>query len=128
MILLPASALLLRLTGLRGCQRLFSHFITTKTALNLQYSEAALSRAVRTNHLVSLAVRHGLCNANCLQRSLVLWWLLRRLGIQSSLHFGTRKEAGQFEAHAWIEFGGVVLNDSDEVRREYSTFDRPITL
>src|SRR5262249_5923850 len=128
MIMLPLAAILLRLTGLRGCQRLFSRFITVPYARNKQSSDLALPRAFQVSHLVGLALRHGLYSANCLQKSLVLWWLLRRQGIQSELQFGTRKESGQFEAHAWIEIEGVVVNDSGEVRRMYTTFERAIIL
>ena len=128
MILLPLTALVLRLAGLRRCQRLFSRFIPHNSARKTERSEVALTRAFRISHLVGQAVRHGIYPANCLQRSLALWWLLRRRGIQSELQFGTKKESGRFEAHAWIEIAGVVLNDNNDVRRIYSAFDRPIVL
>jgi hypothetical protein len=27
---------------------------------------------------------------------------------------GTRRQQGRFEAHAWVEFGGVVISESGE--------------
>ncbi len=124
LILLPLTALALRLMGLRRCQRILSRFIphTPKT----ERFETTLDQALAVSRLVGLAVRHGIYPANCLQRSLALWWLLRRRGIRSALHFGARKEAGRLDAHAWIEIEGVVLNDSNDVRLRFAPFDRPI--
>lgn len=127
-IMLPLTALSLRLTGLRRSQRILSYFIPHDSAPKTAQSESTLSQAFRINQLVNIAVRHGLYPANCLQRSLMLWWLLRRKGIQSELQLGTRKESGRFEAHAWVEVAGVVLNDNEDVRRRYAAFNRPIIL
>jgi hypothetical protein len=47
-------------------------------------------------------------DARCLLRSLVLVDMLARRGIEASFVLGVRKE-GDFEAHAWVEKGGVAL-------------------
>ncbi|HEY2646332.1 MAG TPA: lasso peptide biosynthesis B2 protein, partial [Candidatus Acidoferrales bacterium] len=65
-------------------------------------------RAVRAVHTAGV---HGLTTPNCLERSMTLWWMLRRDGIRGELHIGARKESGRFEAHAWVELNGQVLND-----------------
>lgn len=127
-ILLPLTALALRLAGLRRSQLIFSRLIPHDPARNIEWSETALAQALRISHLVDLAARHGVYSANCLQRSLALWWMLRRQGIKSELQFGTRKTDGRFEAHAWVEVAGIVLNDSDDVRMSYAPFDRAITI
>ena len=124
--LVPLMALILRMVGLRRCRRMLSFFISQDFLPKIEQSEKIIFQALRVNHLVGLAVRHGIYPANCLQRSLALWWLLHRQGIQSELRFGTRKAEGRFEAHAWVEVGGVVVNDSDDVRLRYSPFDRAI--
>lgn len=124
MILLPLTALALRLMGLRRSQRLFFLYNPVRKE---DKSEATLAQALNISRLVGLAVRHGVCRANCLQRSLALWWLLRRNGIRSELHIGTRKEGGRLDAHAWIEIKGVVLNDSSDVRHRYEPFDGEIS-
>ena len=77
-------------------------------------------RAVRSAEL------HGFSTPNCLERSLTLWWMLRRAGIASELRIGARKSDSRFEAHAWIEVDGQVLNDTPEVHAHYSRFDAPI--
>jgi hypothetical protein len=51
----------------------------------------------------------------CLEKSLALWWLLRRHRIPGQLRIGVRKNlSGEFEAHAWVEADGVVLGESGE--------------
>jgi hypothetical protein len=127
-ILLPLTSLLLRLMGLRRCQRLFSYFFRQRRRRETKRLETSLTQAQDVSRMVGMAVRHGIYPANCLQRSLTLWWLLHHQKIQSELRFGARKEDGRFEAHAWIEIAGVVLNDSEDVREHYAPFDRAITL
>ncbi len=70
--------------------------------------------------------RHLIFHASCLEQSLVLWWLLGRRGIPAELRIGARKEAGRFEAHAWVELGSVVLNDSGEAHLHFAPFDGSI--
>jgi hypothetical protein len=47
-------------------------------------------------------------DARCLLRSLVLVDMLARRGIAATFVLGVRKE-GDFEAHAWVEKGGIAL-------------------
>jgi hypothetical protein len=76
--------------------------------------------------MVKVATRYNLPWANCLKKSLVLWWLLRRQGIEGDLQIGVRHEQDKFEAHAWVEYEGVVLNDTQDVRSRFAMFERPI--
>ncbi|MGH9739876.1 MAG: lasso peptide biosynthesis B2 protein [Candidatus Acidiferrales bacterium] len=68
------------------------------------------------------AARHVPISANCLECSLTLWWLLRRRGIAAELCIGGRKEHGRFEAHAWVELGGMVVSDKNGGRGEFEAF------
>ncbi len=70
--------------------------------------------------------RHPIFHASCLEESLVLWWLLGRRGIPAELRIGARKDAGRFEAHAWVELESVVLNDSGEAHLHFAPFDGSI--
>ena len=56
----------------------------------------------------------------------MLWWLAARRGIPAELRIGARKQAGRFEAHAWVEMGNVVLNDSGEAHLHFAPFDGSI--
>jgi hypothetical protein len=73
------------------------------------------------------AARHLPITTNCLDRSVTLWWLLRRRGIAADLRIGGRKENGQFEAHAWIEVGDVVLDDRGSDRSDFVRFESRVT-
>ena len=121
---------LLALTGL--AIRLFN-FQRTQLALqrslpigkpNSRDSSATLVQ--QTARMVRAADNHGPLDGNCLRQSLVLWWLLRRQGIESELRIGVRKAGARFEAHAWVEWRGRALNERDDVRQRFAAFEEPI--
>jgi hypothetical protein len=71
-----------------------------------RYSADQLSWAVR-------AVSRYVPRATCLTQALVLHILLRWEGLQSRIQIGVSKDAGRFEAHAWVESQDrVVIGDS----------------
>lgn len=55
----------------------------------------------------------------CLRRSVTLIRELGRLGLEGELRIGVRREAGRFEAHAWVQAGDAVVNDDPEVTSTY---------
>jgi Transglutaminase-like superfamily len=125
-LILPLTEIGLRLFGFRRWKELIEKFslparLPQSLPADLQREKAL--RAVRAVRSVEL---HGPTNPNCLERSMTLWWLLRRAGVDGELHIGARKDGGRFEAHAWVEMGGQVLNDSAEVHQHYARFDAPI--
>jgi hypothetical protein len=125
-LILPLTEIGLRLFGFRQWKKIIEKFsLPSRPAQSLPETvqiEAAL-RAVRAVRSVEL---HGPTTPNCLERSMTLWWLLRRDGVNGELHIGARKESGRLEAHAWVELGGQVLNDGAEVHQHYARFDAPI--
>ena len=62
--------------------------------------------------------------ANCLHRSIVLWWLLRRQGVACHIRFGVRKGGTALRAHAWVEHRDTVLNDAGKARQHYVSISR----
>jgi Transglutaminase-like superfamily len=77
---------------------------------------------------LEIAAAHNLFfRTNCLERSLVLWSLLRRHGFLAELKFGARKEDGKFEAHAWVELDGRALNNDAEAHHGFVPFDSTVT-
>ena len=75
--------------------------------------------------LVDAAARNTLIGKNCLRESLWLWRQLRRQGIEAKLRIGApveRDSNSEWEAHAWVELDGQVLNDRPNVRNRYSEF------
>jgi transglutaminase superfamily protein len=125
-LILPLTEIGLRLFGFRRWKGLIEKFsLPPRLPASLPAGaqrETAL-RAVRAVRSVEL---HGPANPNCLERSMTLWWLLRRNGVEGELHLGARKQSGRFEAHAWVELCGQVLYDVAEVHQHYARFDAPL--
>jgi hypothetical protein len=73
-------------------------------------------------YLVYAAAQALPWRANCLHRSVLLWWLLTRRGEPARLVLGARPTAGTGtpDFHAWVELAGVVLNDDEDVRSRYA--------
>jgi hypothetical protein len=76
-----------------------------------------------TCRMVHSAAHYGPIRPTCLEESLALWYFLNDQGILSQLRIGVRKTDGKFEAHAWVEYQGQTLNQSDEVHKHYAAFD-----
>ena len=56
----------------------------------------------------------------CLERSIATTLLLRRHGIAAELVLGARMLP--FKSHAWVEVGGVPVNDKPYMREIYQVF------
>jgi hypothetical protein len=125
-LLLPLIEVGLRLLGFRRCKELIEKFSLRAQFPQVLPEDLQREAALRAARAVRSIELHGPANPNCLERSMTLWWLLRQDGIGGELHIGARKEGGRFKAHAWVELGGQVLNDSAEVHQHYARFDAPI--
>jgi hypothetical protein len=69
----------------------------------------------RAEHTVALAAALYPGHAMCLEQSLTLYYLLRRQGIGVKYCQGVQPHP--FEAHAWVEYRGEVINDFSEHTR-----------
>jgi hypothetical protein len=125
-LLLPLTEMGLRLFGFRRWKELIEKFLMPDRLPNGLVGGSEGEMALRATRAVRSVELHGPSTPNCLERSMTLWWLLRRAGVPGELHIGARKQGEQFEAHAWVELRGQVLNDSAEVHYQYSCFDGPI--
>jgi hypothetical protein len=119
--LLPLVSLSLRWSGFRATQTALQKII--RNPLAEQNPDHVSRRIALTAHMVNAAGRHGVFPPSCLAKSLTLWGLLGRQGIDSRLRIGIRKEKDSFEAHAWVEREGTALNEPDEHHRHYAAFD-----
>ncbi len=62
---------------------------------------------------VTRAASYGVFRPKCLVRSLAIQRMLRRRGVAgSTIRIGVRLCNGEFNAHAWVEVGGLVIGDS----------------
>jgi transglutaminase superfamily protein len=75
--------------------------------------------AQRIVQIVCIAAGHGIYKATCLRKSLLTWWFLREEGIEGQICFGVRLVGQNLEAHAWVEYQGMVLNDPQNTRLQF---------
>lgn len=127
-IMLPLVAASLRMRGFGATQRSLQRSILNATRSAVQGPSGELaavddSRVPLIARMVAAAARRSALQADCLERSLTLWWLLGRQGIASQLRIGTRKAGDRLDAHAWVEYRGKSLNEIDDVHQRYAAFD-----
>lgn len=133
-VLLPLVAGALRVFGFRRTYAVLGRASRPRVASRRASRRRPSARrnpgtfASRTPRHVTAVVlhvsRHVLPHrGRCLLESLALWYLLRRNGYPALLLLGARTLLGPFEAHAWVELEGEVLNDAEHVRDIYVPFD-----
>jgi hypothetical protein len=83
---------------------------------------APLARARSLAESVNRAAAFYFRRAWCLHRSLVTVLLLRAAGFPATMAVGACRLP--FGAHAWVEIGGEVVNDSSQVKRRFLVLDR----
>jgi hypothetical protein len=72
----------------------------------------------RAERSVATAAAFYPSRARCLEQSLTLYYLLRRQGIAVKYCQGVQPQP--FEAHAWIEYRGEVINDIAEHAKHFA--------
>lgn len=75
-------------------------------------SSATVATVAAADHAVAAAAAFYPGRALCLEQSLVLYYILRLQGVGVEYCHGVRPHP--FEAHAWIEYKGKVVNDVAE--------------
>lgn len=116
----------LRLAGFRRWKSFLAWLAPGTSPVASMQAAGLLQSACDMAKMQAAAARHLMFRPNCLEQSLVLWWLLRVRGISADLRVGARKEAGRFEAHAWVEFGGTVLSGENDAHLHFVPFDAPL--
>ena len=91
-------------------------WVTDRTARALEQPGSA-GVIDRVAHAVALAAALYPGRALCLEQSLALYYLLRQRGVDARLRLGVQPYP--FSAHAWVEHGGVPLNDFPEHVRHF---------
>jgi len=116
-LLLPLAGLALHTIGVRRALRLFAGGRRGKGTCDLQMAERVARDVERAGR------EYSLYPVDCLVRSLVVVFLLRRRGIAAELRLGVRTLTGRFEAHAWVEHLGVPLGEDADVARVFDAFE-----
>jgi len=105
------SWLAVRLLGFRLCRSVFEKPLAARNSWNSKFGEAdVLGMARRIAHLEAVTATNLFFRTSCLELSLVLCRMLRQRGMNADLRIGARKEANRFEAHAWVELDGTVVD------------------
>jgi len=119
-MLLPWVAVRLKLQGFQATKNSLKSPARNISAHKL---DGMSERAALTARMVRAAARHGIGSPSCLEESLVLLHLLGMQGIEALLRIGVRKNVAKFEAHAWVECGGVALNESESLHDHFAPFE-----
>jgi len=83
------------------------------------------NQARRIARMVRVAANFLPTEINCLPKSLAIYGLLQRQGIEGDLRIGVRFDKGKFAAHAWVEHLGIALNSAADMKTFYTSFDQP---
>lgn len=119
---LPLMSLGLRWLGFKNMQRR----VAVPMDASVAPLEGAKDRARTVSRWVEVAARRGVVRGTCLTQSLALLRLLRREEIVGQLRIGVRLQAGQLDAHAWVEVDGEPMNDSPDVATRYAAYDHTL--
>lgn len=122
--MLPAVGLRLRLQGFKPVYS-WAH---GRSNHRISAMADGTDRSIRLGRMVNIAATRGLYRASCLCRSLVLLKAMQREGLQGELKIGIGKEPrgghpAILNAHAWVEHGGLVINDAEGVASAHVLFD-----
>jgi hypothetical protein len=121
-LLLPMLGASLRFRGYNRTQQWLEKKLERRAIAPPQEEDISGSLEL-TCRMVRAAQHYSLLHSSCLEQSLLLWYLLQRQGITVAMRIGVRKDAEKFEAHAWVEHGGVALNQAEELHQHYAAFD-----
>lgn len=109
------------LTGFARCQRWLRRLGGDRTPAPMR--ETGPAEAGHLARALAVVAPNLPVRALCLERSLTLWWLLRRRRFDARLVIGVRRPEAKLEAHAWVELEGRPIGDRDDVAQRYAPFD-----
>ena len=124
---LPIAWLGVRLLGFRLCEAAFQKPRIASRETKLPTAET-LDVARRIAHLRAATAASLFFRTGCLEQSLVLRGMLRSRGMNPELRIGARKKANRFEAHAWVELDGIVLDGGGTEHLHFVPFEHSESL
>jgi Transglutaminase-like superfamily len=126
----PVVLVLLRLKGTRATSQLVERVSARRLASRRRaLTPETIVAAKRIAALVNRGAAWPMPAVTCLARSLTAQIVLQRRGIESQLCIGVRPAAtgdvgasGGLLFHAWVEVGGVVVNDVLDIGDQFLAF------
>ena len=84
------------------------------------------SEAVGMSRAAEAVMKRAPVTFTCLERSLVVWWLVGG-DDASHIQFGVAAKEGSAPTfHAWVEMDGVPINDTTDVATRYLPLTTPV--
>jgi hypothetical protein len=122
MLILPFIAALLRTLGFKKTKSLLERHVPCLSSFHAP-QEDDMTAIRNLARIVHIAAQHSFYKANCLKESILLWFLLRRNSIHCEIKIGIQKTStSQFNAHSWVDCGGLPLIDSEDTINRFSVF------
>ena len=121
LVLIPIVELLLLGIGFKRTASL-----VWKPNMGASLSENDIDRMLTRYARLMKKVNRVLPYGRCLAQSLVLGRVLQSKGIAVELVFGQSKIDQKLAAHAWLEYAGLPINESQNVARTYIPFRKPV--
>jgi hypothetical protein len=87
-------------------------------------SKSSLPEVLNIIRLSEKVGRHHLRKMNCLRRCLSQKQLLEKRHYPCELHIGIKITDGKLNAHAWLSYNEVLINDSEEMIQQYSALKK----
>jgi len=115
-LILPFTYVGLKLISLKAFLNVLER-LTSVAPKSCEYSQA---EARKDTQLFSAVTKRLPLPLKCLGHSLALCWLLRWHGADAAVHIGLRKDNQGLDAHAWVQIGNLVINDSEDVAERYT--------
>ena len=120
---LPGVYLNLRRFGFKNYLARLQHVPLAATPPDIDTS----SVPAQISYLVNGAARLLFRREACLERSILLWSLLRRRGIESELKIGVATGDSGMRAHAWVEIDGEPINEQPKINEKFAAFNSSFT-
>jgi len=121
MVLLPITGAAFRVIGFQRWKSIVAIAIPREIPLRVVTPDV-LAESREVARIVAVAARDGIFHGKCLEKSLVLWFLLLRKRIPAELRIGVRQSEKGFEAHSWVEVQGTIVNDAEDLVQNYVPF------
>src|SRR3984957_17851490 len=97
---LTATWIALRTVGFRRWKRVLESLAIRKKT-NVTAAEVSAREIANVVRMEEAAARNLFFDTNCLEQSLVLWWLLQKRGVAAGLLMCGRERGDSFAAHGW---------------------------
>lgn len=85
-------------------------------------TSADMQAAQSLARLASIAGRRGVVKVPCLGQSLLVYWWLRRRGLEPDLKIGVHRRSTAIDAHAWVELDGKPMGQPTTSHQAFSTY------